>query len=237
MASSSNPEEPSKLLKVWHDWRGFVAFIAVMLVFRSAIADWNQVPTGSMIPAILVGDRIVVDKLAYDLRVPFTLVRIARWRDPERGEVVTFPSPADERLFIKRIIGIPGDRIELKRNQLTVNGVTANYRELSDTELERVNVPDKGRYVFLEESILGSRRVIKVDRQRRTGSYDTIPPLVVPAGHYLMLGDNRDDSGDYRVIGFVERDRILGEATAIAFSLDSENYWLPRMQRLFVELQ
>ena len=72
--------ELSRPRRYWREWRGFVLFIVVMLLFRSAIADWNQVPTGSMIPSILEGDRIVVDKLAYDLRVPFTFVRLARWR-------------------------------------------------------------------------------------------------------------------------------------------------------------
>ena len=79
-----------------------------MVVFRSAVADWNQVPSGSMKPSILVGDRIVVDKLAYDLRIPFTLTRIARWAEPHRGDVVTFPSPRDETLYVKRVIGDAG---------------------------------------------------------------------------------------------------------------------------------
>ena len=83
-----------RLATLWREWRGFALFVAVMLVFRSAIADWNQVPSGSMQPTILPGDRIVVDKLAYDLRVPFTLTRISQWSAPERGDVITFPSPS-----------------------------------------------------------------------------------------------------------------------------------------------
>ena len=211
-------------------------FIAVMLVFRSAIADWNQVPTGSMIPSILVGDRIVVDKLAYDLRVPFTLQRITRWREPERGEVVTFPSPVDDRLFVKRIVGVPGDTVELRRNRLIVNGVTASYRKLATEETYGLPRIDTRLQQYVEETILGSRRIVMFNRQRPRNDYDMLAPTVVPEDHYLMLGDNRDNSGDFRLIGFVERDRILGEATAIAFSLDYDNYWLPRSERLFVAL-
>ncbi|MFV2089891.1 MAG: signal peptidase I, partial [Pseudomonadales bacterium] len=106
----------NRLYTIWRDWQGFILFIAVMLIFRSAIADWNQVPSGSMVPTILVGDRIVVDKLAYDLRIPFTLQRIFRWGEPQRGDIVTFPSPEDERLLVKRVIGIPGDEITLVDN-------------------------------------------------------------------------------------------------------------------------
>jgi len=86
--TDENPmEKPSRLRKFWLDWRGFFAFIAVMLIFRSAVADWNQVPSGSMKPTILIGDRILVDKLAYGLRVPFTLTGITSWSDPHRGDV------------------------------------------------------------------------------------------------------------------------------------------------------
>ena len=101
---------------LWRDWRGFVVFIFVMVIFRSAVADWNQVPSGSMLPSILIGDRVVVDKLAYDLRVPLTLTRVARWDNPQRSDIVTFQSPKDGLLLIKRVIGIPGDIVSLQDN-------------------------------------------------------------------------------------------------------------------------
>ncbi|MCB1693964.1 MAG: signal peptidase I, partial [Pseudomonadales bacterium] len=106
----------------WREWRTLIVFLAVMVVFRSAIADWNQVPSGSMQPTILEGDRVVVNKLAYDLKVPFTTWHIAEWDAPKRGEIVTFYSPKDERLLIKRVIGIPGDTIAMRNNQLFING-------------------------------------------------------------------------------------------------------------------
>jgi signal peptidase I len=225
-----------RISRIWREWRGFVLFIAVMVVFRSAIADWNQVPSGSMKPSILIGDRIVVDKLAYDLRIPFTLVRLARWAEPHRGDVVTFPSPRDETLYVKRVIGLPGDTVELRRNHLFVNGEEARYTELTDQEVLTLDVDNKPLYRFLREEIGTMSHVIMLRRDRAESSYQSFAATQVPADHYLMLGDNRDDSGDFRVIGWVDRDRILGRAHAIAFSLDYEHHYAPRLDRFFEDL-
>ncbi|MCZ6642181.1 MAG: signal peptidase I [Gammaproteobacteria bacterium] len=226
----------SRLDKIWHDWRGFLLFIAIMLIFRSAIADWNHVPSGSMIPSILVGDRIVVDKLAYDLRVPFTLMRIARWSEPQRGDVVTFPSPEDERLLVKRVVGIPGDVIELDNNELIINGTRAGYVPLEQSQVAQLNVEGAHRYRFYRESILGNERYIMLHKSRYRSYSNSFKPTRVPPGHFLMMGDNRDNSRDSRVIGFIERERILGRAKSIAFSFDYENYYIPRMNRFFEDL-
>lgn len=207
-----------------------------MLVFRSAVADWNQVPSGSMKPSILAGDRIVVDKLAYDLRVPFTLLRLAHWDDPRRGDIVTFPSPADERLFVKRVIGVPGDVIELDANRLVVNGEAARYTPLTDREISTLVEHGSGHYHYFYEEIGGDRRVVMFNEYPRRSRHGNFGPVRVPDGHYFMLGDNRDNSGDSRVIGLVSRDRILGRAHAIAFSLDYDHYYLPRSGRFFTDL-
>jgi signal peptidase I len=225
-----------RLTALWRDWRGFLLFIAIMLVFRSAIADWNQVPSGSMLPTILVGDRIVVDKLAYDLRVPFTLTRLWRWDEPERGDVVTFPSPEDERLLVKRIVGIPGDVISLRDNVLIINGEEATYTALGKEDLAASPIAEPFRYHFYRESVLGSERMIMLHESRFSSSNSSYGPVTVPDGHYLMFGDNRDNSRDSRVIGFVSRDRILGRAESIAFSLDYDNYYQPRTERFFAPL-
>jgi signal peptidase I len=221
---------------LWREWRAFLLFIAIMLVFRSAIADWNQVPSGSMKPSILVGDRIVVDKLAYDLRVPFTLRRIVRWAEPRRGDVVTFPSPVDERLFVKRIVGLPGDIVELRNNRVIVNGEHATYTELTTEEVEQIELPNKRGYRFEHESFGEVSYIVMFKRGLSATPYQSFAPVTVPDNHFLMLGDNRDDSRDYRAIGWVERDRILGRAKAIAFSLNYDNYYAPRMNRFFESL-
>src|SRR5687767_15919450 len=108
----------------------FAFVVLVLLSFRSSIADWNDVPTGSMKPNILEGDRIFVNKLAYDLKVPFTTWHIAEWDNPERGDVVIFYSPENGIRLVKRVMGVPGDVIELRRNQLFINGKAAEYEPL-----------------------------------------------------------------------------------------------------------
>ena len=226
----------SRITHTLWEWRGVWLFIAIMLVFRSAIADWNQVPSGSMIPSILAGDRIVVDKLAYGLRIPFTLQRLAHWAEPERGDVVTFVSPLDERLLVKRVIGLPGDRVALRDNVLSINGEIAAYRELTAAEAGIEGGSPHPPQRYFQESILGASHLITLDPEGRSTSDRDLPPEVVPKGQYLLLGDNRDNSEDSRAIGFVYRERILGRATAVAFSLDYENYYRPRPQRFMADL-
>jgi signal peptidase I len=221
--------------RIWRDSRGFVLFVIVMLVFRSAIADWNQVPSGSMYPSIFVGDRIVVDKLAYDLRLPFTLTRIFRLHKPQRGDVVTFVSPIDELLLVKRIIGVPGDTIGLIDNQLTVNGQTAHYEPLSSAEIRLLPLADRHRYDFYRETVQGDERLVMFLHGHGTHA-NSIAPVTVPDNQYLVLGDNRDNSQDSRVIGFVDRDLILGKAESVAFSLDYDHYYQPRLDRFFTAL-
>lgn len=219
--------------RLWREWRGFVLFVAVMLVFRSAVADWNQVPSGSMLPSILVGDRIVVDKLAYDLRVPFTHLRLASWRAPHRGDVVTFTSPEDGRLLVKRVVGLPGDEVSMSHNHLTVNGVTASYQRVADSDAP---VPPRPGYTLYRESILGSDRYVMLRDGQPVSFTSWFRTTRVPEGYYLMLGDNRDNSRDSRYIGFVPRDNILGQAKTVAFSLDYDNHYAPRMNRFLADL-
>src|SRR5579862_7614245 len=112
------------------DAKPLLIMVLVLFAFRSAIADWNDVPTGSMKPTIMEGDRVFVNKLAYDLKVPFTTWHIAEWDNPKRGDVVVFFSPADEVRLVKRVVGLPGDRIELRDNQLFVNDEAVQYEAL-----------------------------------------------------------------------------------------------------------
>ncbi len=219
--------------RIWLEWRGFVLFVAVMMVFRSAVADWNQVPSGSMQPSILVGDRIVVDKLAYGLRLPFTMTRLATWRGPARGDVVTFTSPEDGRLLVKRVVAVPGDRISLQHNRLTVNGVTAAYQRVPTAEAPFRPPPG---YTLFRESLLGSGRLVMLHNGGPAGFASSFAALVVPEGRYMMLGDNRDNSRDSRFIGLVPRRNIIGQATAVAFSLDYDHYYAPRLDRFLTGL-
>src|SRR4051812_49838603 len=113
--------------------RSFLFVVLVVLSFRSSIADWNDVPTGSMKPNILEGDRIFVNKLAYDLKVPFTTMHLATWDNPRRGDVVVFFSPDEGVRLVKRVIAVPGDTVELRDNELYLNGNRAEY-SAADTD-------------------------------------------------------------------------------------------------------
>ena len=154
------PALRDRAAKLWRDWRSLLFFVAIMLVFRSAVADWNQVPSGSMKPGILDGDRIVVDKLAWDLRLPFTDTRLARWAQPSRGDVVTFENPLDGRLFVKRVVAVPGDKVSWRLNALAVNGEAATYAPLTDAEKDRLPIANPGRFHVYRERLLGESRLV-----------------------------------------------------------------------------
>jgi signal peptidase I len=219
-----------RLREIWYEWRALVLFLIIMLVFRSAIADWNQVPTGSMKPTILEGDRVIVNKLAYNLKLPFTTWHLAEWSLPLRGDIVTFYSPLDEKLLIKRVIGLPGDVVALRNNQLYINDEPARYRQLDPASVSYLDINQKsGHDFFVEEIDQVVHPVMLIPSQ--PNKYNSFGPVEVPEDHYLMLGDNRDHSGDSRVIGFVSQDRITGRAHTVAFSVDYDDYYLPRVHR------
>lgn len=220
---------------LWRESRGIVIFLVIMVLFRSAIADWNQVPTGSMKPTILEGDRVVVNKLAYDLKIPFTGWQVQAWADPQPGEIVTFYSPKDEKLLIKRIIGVPGDVIAMRNNQLYVNQQPASYGQLDIEIIQQLDLYQRSRHTFFVEQIGEERHPVML-RPSRPNDYNSFGPIQVPEGHYLMLGDNRDDSADSRAIGLVSRDRIIGRAHTVAFSFDYDAYYMPRVDRFIHSL-
>src|SRR5580765_3311532 len=108
--------------KILQEIKVFAIMLLVICSLRSALADWNDVPTGSMKPTIQEGDRVVVNKLAYDLKVPFTTIEVFKWSDPQRGDIVVLFSPVDGTRLVKRVIAVPGDRVAMLNNQLYVNG-------------------------------------------------------------------------------------------------------------------
>lgn len=220
---------------LWKEWvRPFILILAVMGTFRSAVADWNHVPTGSMKPTILVGDRIFVNKLAYDLKVPFTRKRVASWGRPQRGDLVVFFSPADGKRLVKRVVGLPGDEVSMDDNQLVVNGVEIGYSALGEEAMAGLAEEDQRLHDFQLEH-LGERShpVMLAPQRPSRRSFDE---LTVPEDDYFVMGDNRDESFDSRWFGVVDRELIVGRATAIAISVDPDRFYLPRWGRFFSDL-
>ncbi len=197
---------------------GFLFFILIMFASRSSLADWYHVPSGSMLPTIMEGDRIFVDKTAYQLQFPFTDINIAETGSPERSDIVVFFSPTDGTRLIKRVVGLPGDRLAMFNNRLTLNGVPVEYH-IKDEQLM--------------ESLGRAHQISVLGRHSRVSSFDTI---IVPAGHYFVLGDNRNNSVDSRFYGFVPKHLIQGKATTIVFSNDLEKNFSFRTERTLQSL-
>lgn len=211
-------------------------FFVLMAVFRSAVADWMYVPSGSMNPTIVEGDRILVDKAAYGLRIPFTTTRLTRGADPQRGDIAIFASPEDGTTLVKRIVGLPGDTIEMRDDVLLINGVATDYDAAfvaMDEDLPEATRQQDHRYLI--EKLDGRPHTIMILPQHF--AMRSFGPTAVPAGYYLALGDSRDNSKDSRYIGLVPRDSIVGRAFKVAYSLDAERWYRPRTDRFFAPLQ
>jgi signal peptidase I len=214
--------------------RGLLIFVVCLGFFRTAIADWNPVPTGSMRPTILEGDVVLVNRLAYDLKIPFTNVSLLRLGEPRRGDIVTFYSPKDGVRLIKRVVAVPGDVVELRRDVLYVNQRAARYSDFSSAE-ERLGPGLEVDATRATERLDGSTR--RVQFLNGIGARRSFGPTVVPANEYFMLGDNRDDSEDSRFIGFVPRRLIIGRAGHVLVSADITHDWLPRLSRTASRLE
>lgn len=210
---------------LWKDNKNLVFFIVMIVAFKSSLADWNSVPTGSMKPTIVEGDRILVNKLAYDLKVPLSHIRLMSWSRPQRGDIVVFDSAVEKTRLVKRVIGLPGDTIAMQDNQLFINGTLLNYSGLGTD----------GAYLQATEHLGETPHALQLstDAPSPAGSFG---PVTVPADRFLVLGDNRDNSKDSRYIGFVPRSEIIGRARYAVLSLDAGNYYLPRADRMFQAL-
>jgi signal peptidase I len=221
--------------KLWREeFRPLLIMAVVIFAARSSFADWNKVPTGSMKPTILEGDRVFVNKLAYDLKVPFTTLHLAEWSAPHRGDIVVFYSPKDGSRLVKRTVGLPGDTVELRGDKLVINGAVVEYKSIADELVPDISARDRAISEFATEQLPGRSHLVAaipaISALRNFG------PIQVPEGSYFMMGDNRDNSYDSRYFGAVKRARILGRATAVVASLDADHHWRPRWSRFFSSL-
>ncbi len=183
-----------------------VVAILLAVAIRGAVVQAFKIPSGSMLPTLQIGDHLLVSKFLYGVRVPYTGVRVGRLRPPRRGDIVVFAYPVDDsKDFIKRVIGVPGDSVEIRSKEVWING-------------ERIDDP-WGVHV--------DRAVLPPGFEKR----DNAGPYVVPEGYYFVMGDNRDRSYDSRFWGFVADARIKGKAFIIYWSWDAEKT-RPRFGRI-----
>ena len=221
--------------KIWREEIRPLAIVAIIVfAARSSFADWNKVPTGSMKPTIVEGDRVFVNKLAYDLKVPFTTLHLAEWSAPKRGDIVVFRSPQDGTRLVKRTVGLPGDTVELRAEKLIINGEIVEYKSIADELVPDVSAHDRAISEFATEQLPGRSHLVAAIPA--LSALRNFGPVQVPEGSFFMMGDNRDNSYDSRYFGAVKRSRILGHATSVIASLDAEHHWRPRWDRFFSSL-
>jgi signal peptidase I len=214
--------------------RSFFPVLALVFVLRSFVAEPFQIPSRSMVPTLLVGDFILVNKFSYGIRLPVIRTKVIPISDPKRGDVMVFFPPHDDRYFIKRVIGLPGDHIQYLNHDLYINGVKVQSDFMGEAEFERASEADVGcslegsKMNLWSETIDGKEYVARkcAEPLALSVKYES----VVPPGHYFMMGDNRDDSADSRQWNFVPEENIVGKAVAIWMHWD-ELLSLPSFSR------
>ena len=192
----------------------FFPVLLVVFVLRSFIAEPFRIPSGSMLPTLHIGDFILVNKFSYGIRLPVLNKKVIDISDPTRGDVVVFRYPKDEATnFIKRLIGVPGDKIQYRQKRLTINGEEVDLEELG--EFSGLEAGEPGLLAeMLDESIDGRTHKILWDE----GGNNAVFEFTVPEGQYFVMGDNRDHSNDSRYWGFVEDRLLVGKAFFIWFN-------------------
>ncbi|HEY1131561.1 MAG TPA: signal peptidase I [Roseateles sp.] len=212
--------------------RGFILFLLSFALFRTAVADWNPIPSGSMRPTLLEGDVVLVNRLAYDLKLPLTNVVLLPLAEPRRGDVVTLSSPADGTRLIKRIVGLPGDRIGMRDGVLVLNDRPLSYSS-SHTLGEIVKPGWVVDAMRATEDLAGRSHAVQF--MPALPARRDFPETTVPPGRFFVLGDNRDNSEDSRFIGTVPRELLIGRAHHVLVSVDwlGEDGWrlAPRFGR------
>lgn len=213
--------------------------VILALVLRFFVISAYKIPTGSMVPTLKVGDLIFAYRLPYGFPIPFSGGE--RWSSklPQRGDVVVFRYPGNESVnYVKRVVGLPGDRIEIRNKHLFVNDREAGYKALPSDVIK--DLPGGEDYDVFQESLEDSTHSVIINKADET---DFFGPVVVPPGHFFVLGDNRDSSDDSRYWGTVPLKNLEGKVVMVWMSLDWMHRWaddrLPsvRWERVFTGVE
>ena len=201
--------------------------IAVALLLRAFVVEAFQIPSGSMIPTLEVGDHIFVSKFSYGLSIPFTDTKILQYGEPKRGDVIVFKWPVDTSTdYIKRVVGLPGDTVEVRQGQLYVNGNEIHRERVPMrchySEVSTAGVPDDHDCEHWLETLGSKVHDTILEPSRPAADH---PRLVVPAGEVFVMGDNRDNSYDSRKWGTVKMNLIKGRALIIWWSRGNSKPW------------
>lgn len=200
--------------------RSFFPVLLIVFLLRSFLFEPFRIPSGSLEPTLLMGDFILVNKYDYGTRLPVAHNIVRQGSEPKRGDVIVFRWPPNPSIdFIKRVIGVPGDKISYVNKELTINGT-----KIPQTFLQKQTVSDDGGEMIEvlqnQEDLLGVKHQIYLEPNKHGLDYTDI---VVPPGQYFVMGDNRDDSADSRFWGFVSNKDIVGKAVLVWMSWDSQN--------------
>lgn len=198
--------------------RSFFPVLLIVFLLRSFLFEPFRIPSGSLEPTLLMGDFILVNKFDYGVRLPVMHHTLLKGNEPQRGDIIVFRWPPNPSIdFIKRVIGVPGDKISYINKELYING-----NKIPQSLLSHVDVnDDSGEIIQVlenQEDLLGVKHKIYIDPARKGLDYKDI---VVPDGQYFVMGDNRDDSADSRFWGFVSNKDIVGKAVLVWMSWDS----------------
>jgi len=213
-----------------------ILLILLILLIRHSIIEPYKIPTGSMIPTMKIGDHLFVNKLAYGFRFPFIKEEIKTWSEPKRGDIVIFDPPLDNgKIYVKRIVGVPGDTITIKDDKFYVNG-NEIIKNISQDRTVMNDLMDQNKYsavnydLFVED-FFDQKNFVLYYKHRDYLYMKFNLELIVPEGKYFMMGDNRDNSEDSRVWGFVPRNRIYGKVMFVWLSLNWDNAFTPAWLR------
>lgn len=210
----------------WEYFESLIVAVIIAVVLRTFVVAAYKIPTGSMIPTLKIGDCLFAWKLPYGIHIPFTHHTLFGPRQPERGDVVVFKYPEDPNIsFVKRVIAVPGDKVEIRQKRVFVNDQMLKYEPVPSNDPQLKDVPMMELYIVQRETIGTHQHYVMFRRGEDDDSYG---PLVIPEKKLFVLGDNRDSSDDSRSWGLVPFNNLEGRSVLIWCSLD----WEKRGRRL-----